>query len=422
MGNQQNHKPNNETSTISQSVVSASRPTSKKKKKLDLKSLEKSLLSIDSLIDATRQVVCQAHEQLYAQIAYALDVDTKVYEKKIVRKKNELKQKLNSPHRGVQQVKFEENTKHLTQILIDSFHAINKFDSIQKKIAYLKFYNEFTIIDTSRPLSEQQCYNHIVLPLSRNKFFYCMAVFGKKSFMKITDARGNELARRAIKPALYYVQFCVYGNRVCGLYEETDRRDTSVLEIYTDELKLVASKLFNVKFDRLVFMSRSEVVCKTAESRNYYPYVFFNLSRLEPTFSFRVLNKIQDNESGGSEKDVIMLGSNTNELYLYHVKKKFLKVLSRLDGKSMCAIDLDKALVNSSSLDSVSNVCLHYESGCLIFKCNATRRLKCFEHVTGRLSESTSVSNLNVHFKSFDIDCYNDIYSCDNLNKKIYFL
>lgn len=235
-----------------------------------------------------------------------------------------------------------------------------------------------------------------------------MALFGKKSFMKITNAKGVELCRRPIDPVSYYVHFCAYGKFIAGLYEHAKTR-TSLVEVYTDELKLVSSRLFDVKLEQLVFINKHELVCKTHQS--YYQYVFFNFG-LEPTFSFRVLNK---DASGDGE--VILLGSTPNELYLYHNEKRFLKVLSRIDGKPVFAVDFDKM----TNLDNVSNVCLH-ESGCLIFKCNATRRLNCFEYETNRLTESTSVSNLNVHFKSFNLDSFDHIYSCDNLNKKIYFL
>ena len=416
MGNNQ-HNNLGTTSTSSANSLSAMANGSKKKrssaknsslkKKLDFKPLEKALINIDSLIELTKNTIRFVHEQLYAQIAYE---NLQAYEQKILHKQSELKRQLERDKHKCKfgRVIFVECTKNFTQILNDSYYPLNKFVTIQQKINYLKFYNEFTIVDTNSLVDN--CYNYIVLPMSRHKFFYCMAVFKKKSLMKITDESGRELCRRSIDPKHFYIQFCTYANRIVGLYEDAKTR-MSVIEVYTDELKLVASKLFNIKFDKLVCMSRNEIVCKT--ENNFYPYVFFNLN-LEPTFSFRVLNKTNE-ESHGNE--VILLGSNANNLYLYHTRKKFLKVLSRLDGKSMFAVNFDKAI----SLESISNVCLH-ESGCLVFKCNATRRLNCYEHEAGRWCESTSVSNLNVHFRTFEIDCFNNFYSCDNLNKKIYFL
>ena len=407
------------TSTSSSSVGNAKPP--KLKKKLDLKSLEKSLLQVDTLIEMSREAVQNAHDRLCERI-HASFSDTRENEAKIYAKKSELLQalELNKLHKRT--VKFVETMKSLHEILLDSFFHVNKYDSMQQKIKYLKFYNQFEVVETNA-LAEN-CYNYIILPVSRNKIFYCMGLFNKKSFMKITDRHGRELHRRAISSANYYKQFFVYGNHIAGLYEQAGSAGTTLIEIYTDELSLVASSVFNAKFDQLLYMNSHEVVCKS--ELNYYQYIFFNLS-LEPTFSFRVLNRNAMSDEASSaqspahvtngESDVVLLGSNLTELFLYHTKKKFLKVLSRQTGRAVYSIEFDKIV----QLDNLSNISLLADSS-IIFKCNSTRRINCFDYASSELTESTTISNLNVNFKCFNVNCFNDVYSCDHLNKKIYFL
>ncbi len=104
---------------------------------------------------------------------------------------------------------FYANKKNLTEIFSDAFFQLNKNFSLAKKIKYMHLYTDFEVLKTEE--IPENCYNFIILPINREKIFYCMAIFEKRSFMKITDKVGNELHRTNIDSNLYYRQFLVYG-------------------------------------------------------------------------------------------------------------------------------------------------------------------------------------------------------------------
>ena len=104
---------------------------------------------------------------------------------------------------------FYANNKNLTEIFSEAFFQFNKNFTLAKKIKYMHLYEDFEILNTDE--IPQSCYNFIILPISREKIFYCMAIFEKRSFMKITNKAGNELHRTNIDGNYYYRQFLVHG-------------------------------------------------------------------------------------------------------------------------------------------------------------------------------------------------------------------
>jgi hypothetical protein len=104
---------------------------------------------------------------------------------------------------------FYANNKKFAEIFSDAFFNINKNFTLAKKIKYMHLYDDFEILSTDE--IPQNCYNFIILPLSREKLFYCMAIFEKRSFMKITNKTGIELHRTNIDVDYYYRQFLVHG-------------------------------------------------------------------------------------------------------------------------------------------------------------------------------------------------------------------
>lgn len=107
---------------------------------------------------------------------------------------------------------FYPNTKHLIEVFKDAFFRYNKSFTVPKKIKYLHLFENFEALSTHE--IPENCYNHIILPLSREKIFYCMAIFEKRSFMKITNRSGRELHRTSINSNLYYRQFLIHGKLI----------------------------------------------------------------------------------------------------------------------------------------------------------------------------------------------------------------
>ncbi|CAF1027390.1 unnamed protein product [Brachionus calyciflorus] len=230
--------------------------------------LDNKLRLLNNKIVKTRKELINDFDILETSLKKYLD-DSMLIKSKILNKKSSILTSLNLNR--TKKVFFIQNFKSINEILNENFFYLTRNFSLFEKIKYLKFYNSFEELKTN--YIDDQCYNYIIIPLSRYKIFYCCANFYKKSFLKITDMNGVELHRRAINPNFYYSKFVLYGKHIAGIYSDI-KSGMNLIEIYNDELEIMASKLFNHKLD-LVYMGVNELVCKSKE--NFNLYFFLNL-------------------------------------------------------------------------------------------------------------------------------------------------
>jgi hypothetical protein len=110
------------------------------------------------------------------------------------------------------------------------------------------------------------------------------------------------------------------------------------------------------------------------------------------------------------------LGANGVEIYLLNLNRKFLKIIDRKSGKTNGSIDFDSV----DLIKSFATIKFDFLLSNFIFKSDSSR-LKYYDHASNSLVESDNFEKLKC-FNSFDLTMYNDLFTCDNLNKKIYFL
>lgn len=236
-----------------------------------LKTLEESFDRIEKNVLNTRAHVLDSHDQFSSKLSEYLNPEFSKFRNEIKIKQKELKNKLKfNSNFGI--CYFFENTKSLSEILGEIFYYVNRNFDNYRKIKYLNFYDQYEILDSNR--LDEECYNYIIIPLSRYKIFYCMALFYKKSYLKIADRNGQELHRREINKNYYYRKFILLGNYIAGLYDDI-KSGMNLIELYNDELNLVASKMFNHKLD-LVYMDQLELVCKSKQTKNLYFFLIIN--------------------------------------------------------------------------------------------------------------------------------------------------
>lgn len=386
----------------------------------DLKFIQLSLINLDNLIEIAMNKLNNDFDILNKKITSNMENENK-YRKNVMEKHAELtsdlKMRLNvSLNKSFDFLpNFFESNKTFYDILIESFMYINSHNvSLFKKVKYLKFFNEFEILDVKNAIVPN-CYQHIIIPINRNRVFICLAIFNKLSFMKITDRHGNDLFARSIDKQFYYREFLVFGKHIAGLFDDS-QSDMNIIQIYDDQLRLLSSKIFNYKF-KLLYLTKDELVCmnrpvnysnQTSSSNQQNQYFFFNLN-LDQTFSFRVQPKqVNDN--------IILLGANGVEIYLLNLNRKFLKIIDRKSGKTNGSIDFDSV----DLIKSFATIKFDFLLSNFIFKSDSSR-LKYYDHASNSLVESDNFEKLKC-FNSFDLTMYNDLFTCDNLNKKIYFL
>jgi hypothetical protein len=386
----------------------------------DLKFIQLSLINLDNLIEIAINKLNNDFDILRKKITSNMENDDK-YRKDVMEKHAELttdlKMRLNiSLSKSFDFLpNFFQSNKTFYDILIESFMYINnRSGTLFKKVKYLKFHNEFEILDVKNAIVPN-CYQHIIIPINRNRIFVCLAIFNKLSFMKITDRFGNDLFARSIDKQFYYREFLVFGKHIAGLFDDS-KSDMNIIQIYDDQLRLLSSKIFNYKF-KLLYLTKDELVCMNRPV-NYIvnqnnlnqqnQYFFFNLN-LDQTFSFRVQPKqINDN--------IILLGANGIEIYLLNLNRKFLKIIDRKSGKTNGSIDFDSI----DLIKSFATIKFDFLLSNFIFKSDSSR-LKYYDHASNSLVESDHFEKLKC-FNSFDLTMFNDVFTCDNLNKKIYFL
>ncbi len=154
-------------------------------------------------------------------------------------------------------------------------------------------------------------------------------------------------------------------------------------------------------------MDREQIVLK---SNNNEEYTFYDYN-LELKFTLnlsRILNE------SGYRNSIILSGFNQSEIFLYYTAKKTLKKLDRKTGMTISSIELESSEVKSFlnlKMDCMSN---------FILKVNPSQMIKYFDKDGTYLIENQC--EYLKHFNTPEITKDNDLYFCDNLNRRIFFI
>lgn len=414
MGNSESSGKHHLNKSIDTTIISS--PRDPRLKTLD-DQIESDLYKIKIKLDKlnvsilnTREKIKTNHDNLQMKLAVYLNYSVEQnFTEIILGKRSDLIRRLTEFYESDynHRVGFIENRKSLYRILVDAFFYINKNFDIYHKIKYINLYNQCESIDANH--IPDNCYNHIFFPISKNKIFYCLAMFYKKSFIKITNRNGETLCERRIKPVNYYKQFLAYGKYIVGLYEDV-KLSRNTIEVYDDSLNLIASKSLYHNLE-LVYLNNHELVCKSLQNNQY---VFFNF-KLEQTYSFRVILK-EDNVilNEYNQNQVNFIGTTGDSLFLFHEGKKFMR-----------RIDREKALANgfadlvNTEIKSYSQIKLDKQAN-FILKGNSSDVISYYDY-----NGKCLISNFNENLKrlnNFDINHEDEFYTCDLINKKIHFM
>ena len=387
-----------------------------------LESLDYKFSKFNFLLENARVNIDYNYAEISMKVSKCLKKTSK-FEFFLKEKRNALIQQLESDKKKslersvsgkIELPKFISNKQGLSSILVEKFiYSENKARlEFSKRLKFLDYFSTFEYINLNRFIDDE-CYNSIVIPLSRTRFFYAMAIFEKKSYLKITDRYGEELFKKPINPSFYYRSYLAYGKYVIGIYDDIIT-NMNVIEVYNDRLELISSKLYSHKLD-LLCINEFEVVCESREILNLYYFFNFNL---EQVYSIRVSsgNTIHADEES-RKKDISLLGSNQQEIYIFVRSKKLVKKLNRESGKVTYEIR-----VSTSSLDlkNMSQFKLDSECNFLFKLSNKPTHLKYYDFKVGSLIDASSA--WLGKFNYFDLTSSNEIYSVDNLNKICYFI
>ena len=360
------------------------------------------------------------------------------------------------------------NRKPFEQHLNEKFFYLTKSLTLSDKIKFLHLINDFEKIDLTRHLNlvKSSCYNYTVMPMTRNKIFFCMAVFFKKSFMKITDRKGVELCRRPITPDHYYRQFMASEDHVVALYDN-QANTASIIHIYDDQLNLIAARRFSKRLELVSFNRYTcEIICRHLNNKNEYLFIG-NL--LKSTFLLRLSQKIDGHLSAPADSSAILLGASDQNVFVINLEKKYLKKINRGTAKPTGFYSVDEATLealrsrnnfkfenntlqlerskppvnmytrNSLMSASVGNLATTNNPGGadyatsneinLILKVPATGGdmdsdssvlLKCYNQ-DGIVQEENSNDVLDL-FKTIDFTSRNDLFYFNSSNKTLYFI
>ena len=375
----------------------------------DLVLIESSLFRLEHFINEARNSIGLKHLQYRAKLADKLNnIDN--LSNDIFQKNEYLKRKLNRTKRYSflsQQLvfHFKACNKTLNDIILEEYFLnMNRKFNMEKKIKYLHLYNEFEIVETDQ--IPANCYNFIILPMSRNRIFYCCGMFEKKSFMKITNKIGNELSRKPIDPNNYYRQFLVYNETVVGLFDDSENQ-TNKVEVYDQYLNKLASKTLKPRIE-LWSIANDQVVLRTTDS---YEYTIYNFN-LDLRFTLN-LSRIIDET--GIKNSIFLTSLNTTQIYLYYAMLNFVRKIDKKTGTFLSDIEFENGIEiksnNSIRMDTEQN---------FVIKQNSTNKIFCFNR-DGKLLAENSFDLLK-HFNLFDITRENDICFSDNLKRKVYFI
>lgn len=183
----------------------------------NLNLIENSLSNFETQLISTKNLISFKHTTLKSKLINKFTYTD--FQIDIQRKHNELRKKIlkarrfsviNAGHKQIRYLiyNFYSNTKGLKETFIDGYYFKKDFN-LQNKIKYLHLHDSFEELVTDA--IDDNCYNYIIMPITREKIFYCMAIFEKKSYMKITDKAGFELHRTRINSEYYYRHFMIYG-------------------------------------------------------------------------------------------------------------------------------------------------------------------------------------------------------------------
>ena len=183
----------------------------------NLNLIENSLVNFETQLISTKNLISFKHTTLKSKLINKFTYTD--FQIDIQRKHNDLRKKvlkarrLSAVNPSTKQMKyllynFYKGTKSLKETFIDGYYFKKDFN-LQNKIKYLHLHDSFEELQTTA--IDEGCYNYIIIPITREKIFYCMAIFEKKSFMKITNKAGVEMHRTSIKPEYYYRHFMIYG-------------------------------------------------------------------------------------------------------------------------------------------------------------------------------------------------------------------
>ena len=374
----------------------------------DLNLIENSLTSLDAEIDSVTNIVTFRHDALKSKLMQKFQ-GAEVFSNDIMRKKIELRKKLNRGKRYSsanysQPVLFNLNLnfKSLYETFLDHYQFSRNF-MLHTKIKYLHLMDQYEeVVAAAIP---DNCYNHIIIPMSRHKIFYCVAIFEKKSFLKITNRRGDELYRAYIDPNDYYRQFMIYGGVIAGLFDNLNN-ESWVIEVYNEQLMPLAKRVFRTKLE-LWLMSENQIVLKSMNNHEYTFYTF----NLELKFTLNLSRIIIES---GFKNSVVLTGFNQTEIFLYYTAKKLIKKLDRKMGNVLSSLDLE-----STEVRSYLNLKMDKESN-FNLKVNPSLSIKYFDKDGTYLIQNKS-DNLK-NFNMLELTKDNDIYFCDNLKRIIYFI
>lgn len=235
--------------------------------KINMVLIEKKINKLDTTISRTREHLEKKFERFESNLCQYL-FNSSYIKSRIFLKKSELIRTIRLSNK---KLFFKENFKNLNEIIDEIFYYMTNNLDFYKKIKFSKFISFFEELQTN--YLDENCYNYIIIPISRYKIFYCCANFYKKSCIKILNRHGIELHRRAINPNFYFSNFVVFGKNIAGVYSDI-RTNKTLIEIYNDDLEIAASKLFDHKLE-LICLNKEELVCKSKEKINLY--FFLNL-------------------------------------------------------------------------------------------------------------------------------------------------
>jgi hypothetical protein len=379
----------------------------------DIVLIESALLKFEHYLNDAKQQVYLKHAQFETKLGEKLK-QIENLTSDIFQKNDYLKRKLNRTRRYSflnQQIifKFKESNKQLEDILIESFYFnLNNQFTLEKKIKYLHLYNQFETIDCTNSIPPN-CYNFMIIPLNRNRIFYCCGVFEKKSFLKITNKYGFELKRCSISPTMYYRTFQAYNDCIVGLFDDVSNESNYILVYDQQTLEIRASSRYfnksnnNNKFDLWSILDE-QIIVRTNDT---YEYTVYNFN-LELKFTLNLTRFINE---AGLKNSVFLTGLTRNCIYLF--VSKLIKKIDRKTGTIEGDINFE------TDIKSYLNVKMDSNENFLI-KHNSLNKLT-YHNKDGKLLAENQ-SDLLKYFNFFELTHQNDIFFCDTLKRKIYFI
>lgn len=190
-------------------------------------------------------------------------------------------------------------------------------------------------------------------------------------------------------------------------------KQSNLIEIYDDELRLLKSRHFDHKVE-LVLINSREIICKSCLNRNIFFFLDFALNQI---FSLSIQHKFNnsDNSATVTTDDLVLLGSSRTDVFVLVKSENSIKRVQRRTGSIDGVLNLSSVITGR-----ITTIRLEPTSSILIAKSNETSTVAGFDF---DMIENHKLKNafLVNKFIYFDLTCFNDFYYCDLLNKRIYF-